>query len=56
MSMKRTYGIILLLTMALTSTAQTEKRDSVELPTGCPPCAWATPKGTKTHWPVLWTR
>ena len=31
--MKRTYGIILLLTMALTSTAQTEKRDSVELPT-----------------------
>ena len=31
--MKRTYGIILLLTMALTSTAQTQKRDSVELPT-----------------------
>ena len=31
--MKRTYGIILLLAMALTSTAQTEKRDSVELPT-----------------------
>ena len=31
--MKRTYGIILLLTMALTSAAQTEKRDSVELPT-----------------------
>ena len=31
--MKRIYGMILLLTMALTSTAQTEKRDSVELPT-----------------------
>ena len=31
--MKRIYGMILLLTMALTSAAQTEKRDSVELPT-----------------------
>ena len=31
--MKRTYSIILLLTMALTSTAQTEKRDSIEMPT-----------------------
>ncbi|MBR2204769.1 MAG: SusC/RagA family TonB-linked outer membrane protein [Prevotella sp.] len=31
--MKRIYGMILLLTMVLNSTAQTEKRDSVELPT-----------------------
>jgi len=31
--MKRIYGMILLLTTALTSAAQTEKRDSVELPT-----------------------
>ena len=31
--MKRIYGMILLLTMALTSTAQTEKRDSIEMPT-----------------------
>ena len=31
--MKRIYGMILLLTVALTSAAQTEKRDSVELPT-----------------------
>ena len=31
--MKRTYSIILLFTMALTSTAQTEKKDSVEMPT-----------------------
>ena len=31
--MKRTYGILLLFTMALTSTAQTEKKDTVEVPT-----------------------
>ena len=31
--MKRTYSMILLLTMALTSTAQTVKKDSVEVPT-----------------------
>lgn len=31
--MKRTYSMILLLTMALTSTAQTEKTDTIEVPT-----------------------